>query len=178
MYEIFRTGSSPTTYALLGHSSTYYGTAPSSSATPTHGQVSSVVGPVSTHSSVYQFIVYTHTPHQYHHGTIHNMKTRTSVYAQSPHHASPSLFHVENRHHQQQDWNLKSLNSAIGVNGGNGATGEIGVRLDPNATDTIGQAPIHTLAKYSEIKGVPIILKVLLNAGSSGAHIDQATPNK
>ncbi|XP_046649782.1 runt-related transcription factor 1-like isoform X1 [Daphnia pulicaria] len=119
------TASSPTTYALLGHSSTYYGTAPSTAATPTHGQVSSVVGPVSTHSSVYQSIVYPHT-HQYHHGTIHHTETRTSLYAQSPHHASPSLYRVENRHHQQHDGYLESLNSAIG---GNGATGEIGGAL-------------------------------------------------
>ncbi|XP_057364619.1 runt-related transcription factor 1-like isoform X1 [Daphnia carinata] len=119
------TGSSPTTYALLGHSSTYYGTAPSSSVAPTHGQVSSVVGPASTHGSVYQSIVYPHT-HQYHHGTIHHTDTRTSLYAQSPHHGSPSLYRVDNRHHQQHDGYLESLNSAIG---GNESSGEIGEAL-------------------------------------------------
>ena len=47
--------------------------------------------------------------------------------------------------------------------------------VDPNETDTNnGQAPIHILAKYSDIKGVSIMLKSLLNAG---AHIDQATPD-
>jgi hypothetical protein len=46
--------------------------------------------------------------------------------------------------------------------------------VDPNATDHNGQAPIHILAQHSEIKGVPIMLKALLNAG---AHIDQATPD-
>jgi hypothetical protein len=46
--------------------------------------------------------------------------------------------------------------------------------VDPNATDTNGQAPIHILAKHSEIEGIPIVLKALLNAG---AHIDQATPD-
>jgi hypothetical protein len=48
--------------------------------------------------------------------------------------------------------------------------------VDPNATDTNGQAPIHILANHmcGEIKGVPNMLKVLLNAG---AHIDQATPD-
>lgn len=125
------TGSSPTTYALLGHSSSYYGTAPSTSATPTHGQVTSVVGgPASTHSSVYQSIVYPHT-HQYHHGSIHHTETRSSLYAQSPHHASPSLYRlpsggVDNRHHlQQHDGYLESLHSA----GGNGSAGEIGGAL-------------------------------------------------
>jgi hypothetical protein len=46
--------------------------------------------------------------------------------------------------------------------------------VDPNATDTNGQAPIHILAKHSAIEGVPFMLKSLLNAG---AHIDQATPD-
>jgi hypothetical protein len=46
--------------------------------------------------------------------------------------------------------------------------------VDLNATEHKGQAPIHILAKYCEIKGVPIMLKSLLNAG---AHIDQGTPD-
>ena len=46
--------------------------------------------------------------------------------------------------------------------------------IDPNATETNGQAPIHILAKYCEIEGVSIMLKSLLNAG---AHIDQGTPD-
>ena len=46
--------------------------------------------------------------------------------------------------------------------------------VDLNATDHKGQAPIHILAEYGEVKGVFIVLKALLNAG---AHIDQATPD-
>ena len=46
--------------------------------------------------------------------------------------------------------------------------------VDPNETDTNGQAPIHILAQHIEIKGLSIMLKSLLNAG---AHIDQATPD-
>ena len=46
--------------------------------------------------------------------------------------------------------------------------------VDPNEIDTNGQAPIHILAQHIEIKGVPIMLKSLLNAG---AHIDQGTPD-
>jgi hypothetical protein len=76
---------------------------------------------------------------------------------------APSLYRVED-HHQQHDGYLKSLNSAIG---GNGATREIGGRLDPNGTDTIGQASIHILAKYSEVKRSSYHLESLAECGST-----------
>jgi hypothetical protein len=46
--------------------------------------------------------------------------------------------------------------------------------VDPNETDTNGQASIHILAKHSKAIEFPIMLKALLNAG---VHIDQATPD-
>lgn len=117
-----RTGSSQTTYALLGHSSSYYSTAPPNP-TPAHGQVTSMVGSAATHNSVYQSIVYPHT-HQYHHGTIPHSETRASLYAQSPHHGNPSVYRLppngsDVRHQlQQQDEYLETIHANTGGNGG------------------------------------------------------------
>uniref|UniRef100_A0A4Y7MGC8 NADH dehydrogenase [ubiquinone] iron-sulfur protein 3, mitochondrial n=1 Tax=Daphnia lumholtzi TaxID=42856 RepID=A0A4Y7MGC8_9CRUS len=63
---------------------------------------------------------------QRHHLRLRRHTARTSLYAQSPHHVSPSLYRVDNRHHQQHDGYLESLNSAIG---GNESSGEIGDAL-------------------------------------------------
>lgn len=155
--DLFRTGNSPTTYALLGHSSSYYGTAPQSSTAPIthHSQTTPVVGPVSTHSSVYQSIVYPHS-HQYHSAAIqHNSsETRTSLYAsQSPHHQSSSSIYrlpssgVDHRHSMQQhDGYLDPLHSAS-ANGG--ATTEIGGTLHGLTGSSPDDDPIHNTTNGS-----------------------------
>ena len=78
-----RNGTSPTTYALLGHSSSYYSGPPGPTGPPGPHQVSSVSSLPSSHT-VYQSIVYPHS-HQYH--TIHHTETRhhAPLYAQTPH---------------------------------------------------------------------------------------------
>jgi hypothetical protein len=123
----FRNGNSPTTYALIGHSSSYYSSIPSipSVPVPSHGQASSGI-PVAPHT-VYQSIVYPHN-HQYHHTAIHHTDTRAPLYAQTPHHGSSSIYrlssggsdHPINRQHNQQNHDqlietLHSSNTSGGV---------------------------------------------------------------
>ena len=121
----------------------------------------------SHHSYVYQSTVHRLplNPHQYHQFTdlfiTRRLKLLSMLRVLIT--LAPSLYRVED-HHQQHDGYLKSLNSAIG---GNGATREIGGRLDPNGTDTIGQASIHILAKYSEVKRSSYHLESLAECGST-----------
>lgn len=93
-----------------------------------HGQIASVVTPTTTHSSVYQSIIYPHTQ-QYQNGALYYPDPRTSLHGQHP--ESPSLYRLpssdtENRnalpHHDEYIGSLHSSTSDGRFTSGNGET--------------------------------------------------------
>ena len=70
----YSNASSPTTYALLGHSSTYYGSPAAAVASHAGAAAGAAAGSVpTTHAHVYQSIVYPHHHHHHHHQYHHSL---------------------------------------------------------------------------------------------------------